>query len=60
MLDKRHRLLGRFFYFAVVIAGLGIGLSAFGADSQSGAGVATTMVSDTVYLADGSRRLRGL
>lgn len=57
MLDARHRLLRRLFYFATVaIALMGVGLSAFGApaDSQSGTSAATTTVSDTVDLADGT------
>ena len=57
MVHARRRLLGRFFYFGIVgIMAFGLRLSAFGrpVDSQSGTGAATTTVSDTVYLADGT------
>ncbi len=57
MVYSRRRLLGRLFYLGIIgVSVFGFWLSRFAAaaDSQSGTGTATTTVSDTVYLADGT------
>ena len=55
MLDGRRRPLGWLFYWAaMVIAVLGIGSQSLGAPVPPQSGAATTTVSDTVYLADGT------
>ena len=51
MRDAGRRPMGRLFYWALLTA-FAFGLSAFGAGPQSGP--ATTTISDTVYLADGT------
>jgi hypothetical protein len=51
MLDAGRRPMGRLLYWALILV-TGFGLSAFGAPVPPQGGVATTTVSDTVYLAD--------
>src|SRR5580658_2442734 len=56
MFDAGRRPMGRLFYWvlAVVVAASGFLVSAFGAEPVPQSGPASTTVSDTVYLADGT------
>ena len=53
MRDAGRRPMGRLLYWALILVA-GFGLSAFGVPVPPQGGMATTTVSDTVYLADGT------
>src|SRR5579864_946454 len=55
MRDAGRRPMGRLFYWALIgmIGAFGLRLSALGAAPQNG--IQTTIVADTVYLADGTK-----
>ena len=53
MRDAGRRPIGRLLYWALILVA-GFGLSAFGVPVPPQGGVASTTVSDTVYLADGT------